>query len=575
MLDRTRLTARAVARLKLEVRDRRAEQGREGWYDDEGVRQGGLIAFVRHFWDILEPEAIFVDGWPLWAMCEHLEAVTFGRVTRLMINVPPGFMKSLLVDVFWPAWEWGAIGRSHLRYVTFSYSASLTERDNGRFRDLITSEKYQALYGQRVEVRNKTTIKVINTRTGWKLASSVGGVGTGERGDRVILDDPHNVKEAESQIVRDETVRWFRESMSNRLNDENGVIVLIMQRVHEDDVSGVILDLGLDYVHLMIPMEFEYGRNLDERGRPVPTRIGWLDPREEDGVLAFPERFGAAWCGRMRHEVGPYAWAGQYQQSPAPRGGGIFQREWWQVWEPKTWPEFEFVLASVDGAFTEKEENCPSAMTVWGVYLNEKRQKRLLLIRAWRKHLKFSCPPVERLREMVVIGDQKYFPDFIEVGMSPAEVKMREERYYWRAQKEWGLLEWIRHTCLRMKVDICLIEGKGPGLSAAEQLQSRYGKEGWAVQVEQVKGDKVARALAAQATFSQLGVFAPHTDWAQMVIDEMAVFPKGKTDDLTDSATQAINYLRRMGLAPSDEEMAYEEAQRREYKGKLTPIYPV
>src|SRR4029077_8866993 len=115
------------------------EHSSYGWYDDDDVRQGGLIAFVRHFWHVLEPETPFVDGWPLWAMCEHLEAVTRGDINRLLMNVPPGSMKSLLVNVFWPAWEWGPMTLSHLRYVTFSYSASLTERDNGKFRDLVTS----------------------------------------------------------------------------------------------------------------------------------------------------------------------------------------------------------------------------------------------------------------------------------------------------------------------------------------------------------------------------------------------------------------------------------------------------
>src|SRR5215472_5407036 len=128
-------------------RDARLLHGRRGWYDENGVRQGGLIAFVRYFWPILEPETPFVDGWPLWAMCEHLEAVTAGKINRLLINIPPGCMKSLLVNVFWPAWEWGPMKRSHYRYVTFSYSASLTERDNGKFRDLVTSESYRKLYG--------------------------------------------------------------------------------------------------------------------------------------------------------------------------------------------------------------------------------------------------------------------------------------------------------------------------------------------------------------------------------------------------------------------------------------------
>src|SRR5262249_35008565 len=160
------------------------------------------------------------DGWPLWAMCEHLEAVDAGEITRLLINIPPGHMKSLLTDVFFPAWQWGPRGKAHHRFIAFSYSAHLTERDNDRFRVLITSSEYQKLYGplatrieqgertetvKGVELRNKTTLKVMNTATGWKLASSVGGVGTGERADILIVDDPHNVTQAESEQVRGET----------------------------------------------------------------------------------------------------------------------------------------------------------------------------------------------------------------------------------------------------------------------------------------------------------------------------------------------------------------------------------
>jgi len=104
----------------------KADQARRGYYDKHGVRQGGLIAFVRYFWHVLEPETKFVDGWTMWAICEHLEAVTFGEITRLLINVPPGFCKSMLVDVFWPAWEWGPMDRAHHRFVCFSYAASLT-----------------------------------------------------------------------------------------------------------------------------------------------------------------------------------------------------------------------------------------------------------------------------------------------------------------------------------------------------------------------------------------------------------------------------------------------------------------
>jgi len=553
-LERLRRTAAEALR-----RIARDEQSRYGWYDENGVRQGGLIAFVRYFWHVLEPETPFVDGWPLWVMCEHLEGVTRGEITHLLVNVPPGFMKSLLVDVFWPAWEWGPMDLAHLRYVAFSYSASLTERDNGRFRDLITSPGYVALY-KGVRPRNKTTLKVHNTRTGWKLASSVGGVGTGERGDRIILDDPHNVKEAESDTVREETVRWFRESLSSRFNNENTAFIVIMQRVHEDDVSGVILSAGLGYCHVCIPWEYEYGRCVDAKGDPVPNSFGWVDPRlaplapdECEGLPAWEARFPPKVIDMLRHALGPYAWAGQYQQAPSPRGGGIFQRDWWQLWESDDgkFPTLEYVVASLDGAFTEDEENDPSALTVWGVFINDQNRRRVILLHAWRKFLKFSGP---------------------RIAMEGGETKAAYRR---RCMPEWGLIEWTADTCRRFKVDLLLIEGKASGMSAADELRGRYGFEGWGIHIMPVKGDKVARALAVQPIFSQFTVYAPDRDWAEMVIDEMAVFPKGKYDDLTDSATQAMGYLRGVGMVQSDEEAAAAEIEPAVHKPRQRALYPV
>jgi predicted phage terminase large subunit-like protein len=580
-------------------RQARKEQSEYGWYDENGVRQGGLIAFVRYFWSILEPETPFVDGWPLWAMCEHLEAVTAGKLTRLLMNVPPGSMKSLLVNVFWPAWEWGPKGFSHLRYVTFSYSASLTERDNGKFRDLVTSEPYQRLYGfgeRGVRLRNKTTLKVHNTRTGWKLASSVGGVGTGERGDRIILDDPHNVKDAESETVRTETVRWFRESLSSRFNNAETAFVIIMQRVHEDDVSGMILTEGLDYVHLMIPMEYEWERQTDADGDPIATaEVKWVDPRyvpaapdECNGTLAWEERFSPDLVERLKKELGPYAWAGQYQQRPAPRGGGIFKREWWQLWAPDNgkFPVFDYIMASLDSAFTEKEQNDPSALTIWGVFslpetdiaggeVDEETgqiwhrytasRQRIMLVHAWRKHLQFSGPRFEREEN-----------EIIKPGMPAIEKRVRNDRFLARTRPHWGLVEWVRHTCTRFNVHKLLIEAKASGMSAADELRNRYGDATYSIETCQVKGDKIARAYAAQPTFSNLLVYAPDRDWADMVISEMEVFPKGKYKDLTDSTTQAISHLRAMGLAQTDEETTSAEMQTVMHRPKRAgALYPV
>ncbi len=578
-LRHDRLRLERFGRLVREGRRRELKLlfGRRGWYDENGTRQGGLVAFVRHFWHVLEPETPFIDGWPLWAMCEHLEAVTFGEITRLLMNVPPGFMKSLLVDVFWPAWEWGPMDMAHLRYVAFSYSASLTERDNGSFGDLVISPEYQWLYAERVQLVTKGLTKVSNRKRGWKLASSVGGVGTGQRGNRVILDDPHNVKEAESEPVRTETVRWFREAMSNRLNDlDRDVIVIIMQRVHEDDVSGAILSLALNYVHLMIPMEYEWDRQTDGESNPTATVIGWTDPRHDDadpdaeeGECAWEARFPAHVRAQTKREIGPYAWAGQYQQAPAPRGGGIFQRSWWQLWDPPDgkFPAFEYLIASLDSSYTEKEENDPSALTIWGVFVNAEAQRRIMLVHAWRKHLQFSASRAKLMP----------FPDGNRFLWNGAAWKENPIWTRWRARtmEHWGLIEWVDDTCTRFKVDRLLIEAKASGLSAAQELGNRYGQKQWAIECVPVSGDKYSRALAVQPTFSQLLVHAPARDWSEMVIDEMGVFPKGKYKDLTDSASQAVKHLRDRGLAQTDEEAHAAEIETVMHRPRRRALYPV
>lgn len=538
------------------------EFSERGYRDDDGIWQCGLMSFVRYFWHVLEPETKMVEGWAMEAICEHLEAVSYGDLTRLLTNVPPGFCKSLITNVFFPAWEWSARGMPHLRYITFSYSSRLTERDNVRFRDLLMSKEFQNFYADNFWLSKIGDQKISNSAMGWKIASSVGGVGTGERADRILGDDLHNVKEAESDIVRNNTVQWFRESMSNRLNDpEFSAIILIMQRVNEDDVPGTILALGLPYCHLMIPMEYDPDRQFDPNGKLMTTDIGWLDPRLDlddiEGcrdILAWPERFPPKVVNTMKAEVGPFAWAAQYQQTPEARGGGIFQRTWWQVWDPpdgRSFPPVEYVVASLDGAFTEKEENDPCALTVWGTFTNEEGHKRIIILHAWRKRLRFRGARVDQL---------------------PNEHELSYKR---RAQPHWGLYEWTVDTCRRFKVDRLLIENKANGKVVADELRRLHGREGWAIQLVEPVGDKVARALAVQPTFSQEMVYYPIRDWAEMVIDEMAVFPKGKLDDLTDSATAAIKHLRDAGMANSDEEELAEVNETLRLRSKPRPLYPV
>jgi predicted phage terminase large subunit-like protein len=159
--------------------------------------------------------------------------------------------------------------------------------------------------------------------------------------------------------------------------------------------------------------------------------------------------------------------------------------------------------------------------------------------------------------------------------MSEAIAKMRNDNYSRRSRGQWGLVEWIAHSCRRFKVNTLLIEAKASGLSAAQELRNRHGREGWSIITLPVKGDKVARALAAQPTWSQGMVYSPDRAWAEQVIQEMETFPKSKHDDLTDSATQAINYLRSIGMARSDDESTDDETRAAMPRRRLGALYQV
>lgn len=497
-----------------------------------------LMAFVRLLWHAVEPRRPFVEGWVLGAMAEHLTAVSDGEITRLLINVPPGFMKSLLVDVFWPAWEWGPRGRPETRYLAVAYSEELTRRDNGRFRSLILSQAYRALWGHVFGPgRQLGRRKVENDRSGWKLASSIAGVGTGERADRVIIDDPNNVRTAESKAVLESTNRWLTEVMPDRLTDQSkSAIVLIQQRTNERDCSGTLLALEAGYVHLSVPMEH------DPRRHYVNAR-GWQDPREKDGELAWEARFPAEAVASLKRVKGAYAYAGQYQQAPAPRGGGILKRADWQLWPPGgesfgpdgkpakklEYPPLDYIVASLDTALTEKEENDWSALTVWGVWQDQRGTGKLMLMAAWQARLAFH-----------------------------------------------PLVQKIVKTCRARQIDRLLIEAKANGISVAQEIQRLCGGEEFGVQLvdpRKAGGDKVARAYAVQHLFENGLVHAPERDWAELVIGECEMFPKGAHDDLVDTVTQALWFLRRAGLAPLAEERIAWRPERNPPPSE--PIYDV
>jgi predicted phage terminase large subunit-like protein len=518
--------------------------------------EDSLLAFAEYVWPVVEPAIPFIKGWVLEAIAEHLEAVTYGHIRRLLINVPPGFTKSLMTDVFWPAWEWGPQNMPHLRYVCASYSNHLTERDNMRCRNIIVSDRYRKLWGDRFGVANDqfTKIKFANDKTGWKLATSVGGIGVGERGDRFIIDDPNNTMEMESEVTRNTTNMWFTEVVPDRLNNQKtSAIVVIMQRLHEDDVSGTAISREMGYTHLMVPMEHDSKRHcvtvlgVDDDG----DEVLWEDPREEEDQLVWPERFPPEIVTELKRDKGPYAYAGQYQQHPVPRGGAIIREDDWMDWdeagaralgleyEQNKFPAFEYVVASLDTAYTAKEENDASALSIWGLFRDQNENPKVMLVYCWEERLEFN-----KLVEKVILT-------------------CTQDR------RPFGVP--------RFKIDRLLVEAKASGLSVAQEIHrlvSFSAPFGIELINPQKFGDKVARVHSIQHLFTEGLIYAPIKVFSDKMINQCSIFPRGSHDDLVDSMAQAMRYLRDCGFALKRDESAADRASLVEYKPKPQPLYP-
>ena len=328
---------------------------------DKALCELRLLHFVRAMWPVLEPGVRLTEGRPLDAICEHLEAVSDGEIRRLLINVPPGATKSMLTNVFWPCWIWGPRRRPSARFLSIAYNAGLTRRDNRRSRILLESERFRSVWPEVVLNPSEQNIdKFSNMSHGFRMASSTGGRVMGERADIVILDDPNDTAKVESEQTIESTLQFFTEVLPTRINDPNtSCMVVIMQRVHARDVSGFILSQELGWEHLCLPMEYESDRR-------CVTSIGFEDWRRTDGELLWPERFPKEYLEselypQMRSWGGEFAIAGQMQQRPVSREGGMFRPSRIEIVDEV--PDGGTSVRGWDLAATSKAQNRRAAFT--------------------------------------------------------------------------------------------------------------------------------------------------------------------------------------------------------------------
>jgi predicted phage terminase large subunit-like protein len=462
------------------------------------LSEKALRHFIRAAWHVLEPTTSYIDGWHIDAISEHLEALTFGDIKRLIINVPPRHMKSLSACVFWPAWEWGPMNIPSSRWLFSSYAELLSTRDSLKCRRLIQSPWYQARWGDRFALTPDQNAKTRfeNDKQGYRIATSVRGVGTGEGGDHIVVDDAHNVIKAESASDLLTTLLWWDESMSSRGNNPNTVTrLIIMQRVGDRDIVGHNLAKDIGYEHLCLPARYE-----KKHPFPLKTSIMEKDPRTKEGQPLWPGLYDDEALKQLEKDMTEHARAGQLQQRPQARGGGIFKVE-------------HFQLVSIQ----------PGSNVI----------KKA--VRYWDK--------------AGTDGGGARTGGVLMVKMNDGKVRIcHVKKGQWSAGK--------RETIIKQHAE--MDDNKWPGIrvhQVVEQEPGSGGKEsaestlnnlmGHVVKRDPAHADKVARSEPYQAALENDNVEIVNAEWTQEFIDEHETAPKGKFKDQWDSASGAYNYLHR------------------------------
>jgi predicted phage terminase large subunit-like protein len=552
---------------------------------DRSDCEDDLYTFLKNAWKYID-SSDFTDGWPIQAVADHLQSVADGDIKRLIINIPPRCAKSSLTSVAFPAWVWAQPWSGHtsgpgIQFLHASYAQQLSLRDSVKCRRLIESPWYQSMWGDRFSLTSdqNTKTRFDNNKGGSRLSTSVGSALTGEGGNIIVVDDPNAAQEAFSEASIYNTIEWWDSALSTRLNDpKHGSFVVIQQRLSEEDLTGHILskDMG-EWTHLCLPMRYEWRRHsysslgwhdprgLDEDGEPlievsedgerIPINIDAeieLDKRE--GTLLWPERFGEREVAILERQLGPWASAGQLQQRPEPKGGGIIKSDWWQPWDATNYPNMDMIIACVDTAYTKKTENDPSAMTVWGIFSQD---------------VTVQSPNHAGGRHGGLISYERPYTE-----TNPRVMLM----YAWQGRYELhDLVNKVSETCKKMKVDTLLIENKAAGHSVAQEIKRMYGFERFNVQMFDPKSqDKLARLYSVQHLFAEGLVYAPNKSWAEMVILQVGQFPKGKHDDLVDTVSMAMRHLRDTGVILRPTEWQAELEDSLQFKGvnKNAPLYP-
>lgn len=278
-----------------------------------------LKRFIKLFWSSVENNT-FVDGWHIDAIVEHLNALP--QIQNLIICLPPRHAKSLLL-VLWFGQLWAR--DPSLRFLFATYDSELSIRDSLKCRKLIESPLYQQLYGRRFQLADdqNTKYRFNNTAGGFRIATSVDSLATGEGGSVTICDDPHNIKKVDSKASRDAVINWYNNVFFSRVNSPaTAMRIVMMQRSHPEDLVGALIrnDKANNWTKLVLPLEFR-------KSKATVTNIGWQDPRKEEGDILCPPIMPPKVVEAYKSQMTKAAWEAQFNQNPEEEGSGTFKRE--------------------------------------------------------------------------------------------------------------------------------------------------------------------------------------------------------------------------------------------------------
>ncbi len=521
--------------------------------------QDKLMTFTRASWHLVEPAHTYVDGWHIGCIAEHLEALTRLEIEKLVINVPPRHCKSLLCCVFWFCWVWTNDPSS--RWLYTSYAAHLSQRDQVKCRSLIKSLWYQSRWGHLFKFREDqdTKDKFENDRTGYRIATSIGGVGTGEGCDYLVGDDIHSVTDRFSDADRKRAVAEWDEKLSTRHNDPKKFRrLIIMQRVHEADVSGHVLAGNRGYQHLCLPGRYEPKRyffpdkvsEVKEKPRDaiIPTKIQQsraelMDPRREPGELLWPERFPLNRMKELEAELQAYGVSSQIDQRPSPEKGTIFQSPDFRYFTAYTIDgRVKFQLGTADPK-TGSVPKIVDAAECWWIQVIDTAQK-ISETNAYTAIGTFAITPTRDLlvyhmwRGRLLVPEQ--YPAIKEFRNGSAQFDPETRKWVTLGnERPW--------PC---PIVMQALEEKASGIGLIQQARM----DGKPFYPLAAIGDKVQRCSAVstqikngQVWFNESG----RSSWLTPFEDELTVFPSGEFADQVDVFSYAGQLVAGVGAYAS------------------------